>query len=180
MIQTRVHKNLRKPFEVKISSGNAQIHFWWTFFALKCLSWRRQKRYFKFLWSISTNARTSTCSFFLWNMNTQYCRVALAWQRYSFHNEVTMGLGRAGRVGEGGRPNRFCKTFQAESIFDCCVCVSICNIFVSHHAQCKIHLESIQKKWNQINWIGKRWKQHRNLFSDEVNYRATDIIIWET
>ena len=45
---------------------------------------------------------TSTCSLFLWHMNTQYCRVALAWQRYSFHNEVTMGLGRARGVGEGG------------------------------------------------------------------------------
>ena len=142
-----------------------------------------KERYFKFLWSISTNARTSTCSFFLWNMNTQYCRVALAWQRYSFHDEVTMGLGRAGGVGEGGRPNRFCKTFQAESIFDCCVCVPIRNIFVilimlnakytcNQFKRSEIRLIELTKDGTN--------RAHRNLFSDEVNYRATDIRIWKT
>ena len=63
-----------------------------------------------------------------------------------------MGLGRAVGVGEGGRPNRFCKTFQAESIFDCCVCVPICNIFVTHHAQCKIHLQLTKDGSNRVSF----------------------------
>ena len=154
-----------------------------TFFALKCLSWRRQKR------GISSSYEAfqpmpglQPVPFFCgtWIPNTA------VWPLLGRDTHFTMrwqwGLGGQAGWGRGEGQIDSVKLFRlSQYLIVVCVC--------QFGTYLLLIMLNAKYTWNQFKRSEIRLieltkdgtnRAHRNLFSDEVNYRATDIRIWKT